>query len=219
MGLGDWFGSLRSPTPVYLDPTSPTEYLKLFYCFARKQAEPSNEGVYLAGSIKHAEQMVPVPASAHLEGDFVQAQYKVGSQTKFVFYQVGSGGYPTVDAAVTNPVEIVGKYFPYGYFRYDKVSERDDTSSASYKSNKKLVNKLGLDYDDLADQINENPDIKDVQQAILHFAIAPESDSEICNRYLFDYFEQLFYAQDVDLQQSQWGPDKPTGAKSPLDNC
>ena len=218
MGLGSWFGSLRPPTPVYLDPTSPVEYLKLFYCFKRLGPEASGSDVYLAGSVKHDEQIITMPAAAHLEGDFVQAQYKVGGQTKFVFYQVGSGGYPAVDAAVNQPIDIVGKYFPYGYFRYDKVSELDDTSSASYKGTKKLVNKLGLDYDDLAENINANPDIKDVQQAILHFAIPPESDSEVCNRYLFDYFEQLYYAQDVDLQHGLWGPDKPTGAQSPLDN-
>lgn len=218
MGLGSWFGSLRPPTPVYLDPDAPTEYLKLFYCFKRLVSEVSGGDIYPAGTIKHSEQIIPIPPNAHLEGDFVQAQYKVGAQTKFVFYQVGSGGYPAVDAAVNQPIDIIGKYFPYGYFRYDKISELDDTSSASYKSTKKLVNKLGIDYDDLAENINANPDIADVQQAILHFAITPENDNEACNRYLFDYFEQLYYAQDVDLQHGLWGPDKPTGVSSPLDN-
>jgi hypothetical protein len=73
------------------------------------------------------------------------------------------------------------------YFRFDKASI--PTSSAAYQTSKKMLKQLGMDYDLVADSINSNPNIADVEQAILTFAVPSVSNDQAECRYLFDYFD------------------------------
>ena len=72
----------------------------------------------------------------------------------------------------------------------------EDKQSASYQSCKKLAKYLNLDYDGIAEAIDENPDAKDVAQAMIMMGVVPDSDNESDIEYLYRYFELLYNTQD-----------------------
>jgi hypothetical protein len=94
--------------------------------------------------------------------------------------------------ALHNPLyEGNGSYFPFGYFRFNKVSGLADKNSNWYKHSKKMMAYVGLDYDMITKAIHENPDIADVEQAMLTLAVPAVTSNPIEQRYLFDYFDEL----------------------------
>ena len=135
--------------------------------------------------------------------DYFQAKYLVNGQAKYWIYQNDTGGYPALDAVfVDAPVEN-GNYFPFTYFRYNKQSTISDKTTQAYKTSKRLVKYLGIDYDLLADTIDENPDIADVEQAMMVFGVPAVSTNSIECRYLFDYFNAMHYAMEPTTSNSR----------------
>ena len=128
--------------------------------------------------------------------DYFHAKYEVDGQPKYWIYKNDSGTYPTLDAVFTDDPAVSGSYFPFAYFRYNKQSVIQDKTTDAYKTSKKMVEYVGMDYDLLAESIDENPDIGDVEQAMLVMAVPAVSTDEIECRYLFDYFDTLHYAMD-----------------------
>lgn len=126
--------------------------------------------------------------------DYFQARYRIGGQAKYWMYEAGAGTYPTLDEYFDDPVGASGLYFPIAYFRYNKVDQSIDTGAPAYLTSKKLVKYLGMDFDQLSAAINANPDIADVEQAMLMMAVPAVTTNELERRYLFDYFDGLFYA-------------------------
>lgn len=128
--------------------------------------------------------------------DYFHAKYVKGSQTKYWMYKYGTGTYPTLDAVFVGAPAVSGSYFPFAYFRYNKQSVISDKTTDAYKTSKKLVKYLGIDYDLVAESINDNPDIADVEQAMMIMAVPAVSTNPIECRYLFDYFDTLHYDMD-----------------------
>lgn len=123
--------------------------------------------------------------------DYFHVKYYVNNQPKYWIYQAKSGVYPLLDAVYTEKPFESGNYFPFAYFRYGKQSSTADTTTDEYKTTKKMLKYLGMDYEQLAQGINENPDIADVEQAMLVLAVPAVSTNAIENQYLFDYFNNL----------------------------
>jgi hypothetical protein len=98
-----------------------------------------------------------------------------------------------------------GSYFPFLGFRQDGVAEIADKTTASYQTSKRMAKYLGMDYDTVAEAIEENPDIDDVLQAMMVFAVPANTSDELERRYLFDYFESLFFERDTQWTQPR-GP-------------
>ena len=122
------------------------------------------------------------------EIEYFQTKYRVGDFTKYWIYRKGDGLHPALDSLFLDNVVVAGSYFPFTYFRFNK--QAPNTSSDSYRTSKKMLKILGIGYDTLIDEINSNPDIGDVEQAILMFAVPPVSTKPVENRYLFDYFNR-----------------------------
>jgi len=122
------------------------------------------------------------------EIEYFQTKYRVGDLTKYWIYRKGDGVYPALDNLFLENVAVAGSYFPFTYFRFNK--QAPSTSSDSYKTSKKMLKILGMDYDVLKNEINANPDIGDVEQAMMIFAVPPVSTKDVENRYLFDYFDR-----------------------------
>jgi hypothetical protein len=108
-------------------------------------------------------------------------------------YKVGTGTYPTLDGVFSANV-VNGKFFPFAYFRFGKQPTNTNKTAPSYLTSKKLVNYLGLDYDDVIDTIHENPDVKDVEQAMLIMAVPANTTNPVELMYLYDFFDTLYYA-------------------------
>lgn len=126
--------------------------------------------------------------------DYFHVMYEVDGVTKYWMYEAGIGTYPTLDAFLegVNP-EVHGKFFPFAYFRYNKQSTNQDTTTEAYKTTKKMVSYIGMEFDTVADAINSSPDIKDVEQAILFMAVPAVTTNEIESRYLYEFFDEMYY--------------------------
>ena len=125
--------------------------------------------------------------------DYFHAKYRVGSTTKYWTYQHGLGTYPTLDAIFAEAPVVSGSYFPFVYFRFDKTSVVA-AGGEPYEDSVKLLDKLGMDFDQIADGVNANPDIADVENAMMMFGVPPSSTDPLECRYLFEYFDQLYFA-------------------------
>jgi hypothetical protein len=128
--------------------------------------------------------------------DYFHAKYIVNGTTKYWIYKNDSGTYPTLDAVYTEGPAVSGSYFPFAYFRYNKQSVISNKNTDAYRTSKKLVKYLGIDYDIMAESIDENPDIADVEQAMLVMGVPAVSTDPIECRYLFDYFDTLHATMD-----------------------
>jgi hypothetical protein len=60
-----------------------------------------------------------------------------------------------------------------------------------------MVKYLGMDYDDIAENINSNPNIADVEQAMMIMAVPATTTNPIEMRYLFDFFNSVHGATTV----------------------
>jgi hypothetical protein len=123
--------------------------------------------------------------------DYFQVKYTAGGVTKYWMYQAGAGTYPTVDAAAFQPQETFNSFFPWTYFRFNKTQEAADAGNPGYVTAKKMLKMIGMDYDDVSGKINQNPDVTDVEQAMMVVAVPADSQDPLDIRYLFEFFDRL----------------------------
>jgi hypothetical protein len=178
------------PTPVQVDNEATSEFLRVEYIWESGSGE---------GGAEYTTESLEIPITGFDdEADYFHVKYEIGGVTKYWMYKDGLGTYPELDAVFDSPSEPNGTFFPFAYFRFNGVSELDDTSSESYKTNKKLVKYLGLDYDSVAENINENPDIDDVEQAMLMMAVPATTTDPLEQRYLWEFFNNVYLASSPD---------------------
>lgn len=196
-GLSGFLGSMVGHTPVTTDASAIDDYVLVQYAWEEMELVDEGDQRYDRKVVKFGEFKIPITdAIANSTEDFFHVKYSINGITKYWMYRLGAGTYPTLDKLTTEPPKVNGTFFPFAYFRYDKKSEIADTTTATYKTSKKLVKYLGMDYDAIAEAIDENPDIKDIQQAMLIMAVPANSKNPLERRYLFDFFDNLFYKQD-----------------------
>lgn len=181
--------------PVYSSPTATTDYVQANVCWQVSEMVDYAEGPRQELVMKYQDLVIGF-LDFDSTKDYFHVKYTVNGVTKYWIYQAGSGGYPILDNVYNIPAPIIGSYFPFVYFRYNKKSEIEDKTTQDYKSSKKLMKKLGMDYDQIAEAIDKNPDIKDVEQAMLMFAVPAHSAKPMDQRYLFDFFDAQFYASE-----------------------
>lgn len=185
-------GDLRAHTPIRLDPAAVDTYISVTYIWANP-ALPQDPSAVLTGTLNIS--MTGYDTSL----DYFQAKYKVGGVTKYWIYQDSTGTYPTLDGVFSTSPSTHGTFFPFTYFRYDRVSQNTDTTSAAYRTSKKMVSYLGMSYDTVSDAVNANPGIADVMQAMMIMAVPATTSNEIERRYLFSFFDNLYYSGDLKL--------------------
>lgn len=175
-------------SPVETSSIRPDEFLRVTYTWYLpvKDTDPNTWKNY-------AEFDIPVVGYPN-DAEYLHVKYKVGGVIKYWMYRIGSGIHPTLDALVDAAPEVNGTFFPFAYFRYNKKSEIEDKSTAAYKTSKKLVKYLGMDYDDIAAAIDENPDIANVEQAMLMMAVPVNTEDQQELWYLYEFFENMFFA-------------------------
>jgi hypothetical protein len=165
---------LTTASPMVASPTANTPYVKV-------------TAVYMVG-LNEVEQHFNLGMTEFDANDgFFQVKYRVGNQTKFWMYKHGAGTWSQLDNVYIESSAVSGSYFPMTYFRLNKAPLSQ--SSSAYTTSKKMLKKLGMDYDMMSDAINSNPNIGDVEQAILTFAVPSVSTDQTECRYLFDYFD------------------------------
>ena len=134
------------------------------------------------------------------DNTYFSVSYDVNGVRKWWMYEVGSGVYPELDNVDTSTPNVYGDFFPFGYFRYNYRNELDTQSADTLKYYRELFNTLGIDYDMVADAINDNPNIKDVIQAIFMMGVDVESTDSVDREYLFKYFDMLANTNDPEYK-------------------
>ena len=187
-------GKLRDQTPFEVDPSASSDYIKVKYAYG--------SGLHVT-----TEELKINLLSYSDEDEYYQVRYDFGSglsSTGFWFYKVGSGLHPDVDNIHKTDATDHGTYFPFAYVRLNKTAVA--TGTPEYKATKKMVKYLGITYADIIKQVNENPNVKDVEQAFIAMMVPAVTENQMEKRYLFDYFKELFYASQ------EITPDAPINA-------
>ena len=117
---------------------------------------------------------------------------------KYWTYEQGTGN-SEIDKIQFEPDNSVpsGSFFPFAYFRFDKTDPNGNKQTREYKDSKKLCKYLGMDYGSVVEAIHENPDIKDVEQAILMFVVPASSKDPKDLQYLYAFFDKLHKQSSV----------------------
>lgn len=169
-------------SPVYQSSTATELHLKVTYVW---EATPNN----------FSEDTFTISVADYDDSaDYFHAKYVVGGQAKYWIYKNKTVVYPSLDAVFVDGPAVSGEYFPFTYFRYDGQSLIADKTTDAYKTSKKMLKFIGMDYDLVASTIDDNPGIADVRQAMLVFGVPAVSTNQIECRYLFDYFNNLHYS-------------------------
>lgn len=189
-------GDLRAHTPVRLDPAAFDTHVSVTYMWADPDL-PEDPLAVLTGTLNIS--MTGYDTSL----DYFQVKYEVGGVTKYWIYRESAGIYSPLDSVFRTSPSTYGTFFPFTYFRYNEVSQNADTTSAAYRTSKKLVSYLGMSYDTIADAVNANPGIADVTQAMLIMAVPATSSNELEQRYLFSFFESLYYSNNLKFTSVQ----------------
>lgn len=109
----------------------------------------------------------------------------------FWHYEVGSGVYPTLDNVhyYTEPVP----YLPIIPLRHNKqnmvADSRKDTPL--YKSSRRCLQIMDMDFKKIGDEIHKNPNIGDVNSASLLFAVNPADDQQAVKQYMHEWIKHL----------------------------
>ena len=189
--LGIAVGQHGKATPFAVDPSAPGDYVKVTYCWEETIIKVV-EGVNVP--IKQTkEDSFSIPMTGYdFLADYHQARYVAANgKVDYWIYEAGTGQYPTIDAIFDTEYSGTGSFFPFAYLRYDKKSGVADENSAEYKSSVKLLKYLNMDFQSVAEAVNENPDIADVEQAMVMMAVPAVTSSPMEQRYLFDFFHSV----------------------------
>lgn len=187
---------LIAATPIQVDPMATEPYWKVRYAWEVLETTGAEGGVNRIV----VEEFKDYPITGVLDKDHFHVKYTVGGVTKYWMYQIGLGTYPTLDALFAVPPKVTGSFFPFVYFRYDKKSEIEDKNTEQYKTTKRLAKYFSVDFDDVSKSIDENPDIADVQQAMMVMALPANTENEVERRYLFTFFENWFYSKNAQFR-------------------
>ena len=142
------------------------------------------------------------------DGSYFHVKYKVDNKVYYWMYEQGIGTYPTLDNLFDNNAKL-GSFYPNIYLRYDKKPMNQDKASATYKTSTKMCKYLGLNYEQMIEMVHENPDIADVEQGFLTFAIPANTTDPVERKYLFAFFKEMFNTVgDIEPSaspQGRWG--------------
>lgn len=155
--------------------------------------------VYWIGTVKFSEMLYLSLAGFDYEGDYYQVQYRLATdlgRPRYFTYLNESGVLPEIDKIYKIHYDQLGSYFPWTYCRFAKQNLGAETqhNTPAYKNTVKQCNFLDLDYQELCNNVDSNPDIKDIEQAMLVFAVPALAESQSEKRYLFEYFSALYTA-------------------------
>lgn len=130
----------------------------------------------------------------------------VTDKIQYFIYQLGTGTYPALDALEAS-ASLASPYYPWVVMRDDgtDMTNAAHQSTDQYKTAKKLLNKAGMKMTELADAINSNESIGDIDFAFIHFGIALNTTIAESKEYLFQFWSYLMAHQKyTKLDWSNW---------------
>lgn len=183
--------ALKPPIVFELDEASTEDYLRVEYEWLVPTTKVV-EGVTVPDTTRMTGTFIMNLLGYAVEAEYHQTRFTLADGTVHYFiYKQDSGTYPSLDALYDPQYESNGSYMPFTYFRYEKVNGAANPTSEWCVQSRRMLKTINMDYEEVANSINENPDIADVEQAMMIFAVPANTENQIEMRYLFDYFKQL----------------------------
>lgn len=190
-------GTLVSEKPFVVDPSATEDYVRVYYVWEVEETVQV-EGVPIKRKVIKEESFDITTNKFKEDSEWYHVKYSINNSIGYWIYQAASGDYPALDTAYEKVNTGLGSYYPITYLRFDKKSMDEKKGTDEYKTSKKMLDYLNLDYPSLITSIHENPDIGDVEQAMVMLAVPAVTDNPKEQRYLFDYFNQLYLANALD---------------------
>lgn len=138
---------------------------------------------------------IPIPMYTITHHYVVKYYTTSASEEKFWVYDPTTNVHPTLKSSADALTNL--DMFPIIVLRNGTVNITSDKESDEYKHSKKLCNFLGIEIDSLVDTINESPDIGNVEDAFIHFAIDPKDTSETVSEALYSMFNYIGEYSDL----------------------
>ena len=122
----------------------------------------------------------------------VETSVEVHSHPKYFLYRLGSGTHPALDQDYRT-TDLTSPYYPAIPLRVDN---EDYTTKAKqhtqlYKTSEAFLKKVGIDLQDVADSINENEQIDEIDYAFIVFGVDLGTESWAGKEYLWRFFQYL----------------------------
>lgn len=111
----------------------------------------------------------------------------------FFLHMLGDEGHPEIDAIYDPEYPAAGSYMPWVYFRRGKtnMASSNRQGTAEYESTKEMLKLIDLDYEAVGAKIASNPDIGEVEDVILMWAVDLNSEDQDEMEYLVNYYKKL----------------------------
>lgn len=181
IGISAW-------TPYVVNAGATQDTVEVHYAW-KENVPTVIEGISLTQTQRKTGSLTLLLTGFDLNKEYHQAKYTTVSGTiGYWSYLPGTHAYPAVDNVFEHAYATGGTFFPFGYLRYNKATVTAASNPGEHASSKKLLNYLNMDFDAVSTTINANPDIKDVEQAILMMAVPANTTNPLEQRYLFDFF-------------------------------
>ncbi|HEY7823558.1 MAG TPA: hypothetical protein VIG24_12010 [Acidimicrobiia bacterium] len=177
----------------YTDTSGPTPVERLGFWLYRNGAHTYPDGTVSQWPYDAGDEATPVE-DWMLEEDLDPWPY--GDR-----YGISAGPYPEIDAIQAIPFDELGTYFPFVHFRRDKENMATALleGTPDYDTSTKLLEYFNMDYQTVTDAIHENPDIGDIEQAMMIMAVSAHDQNEVAMRYLYDHFNALWALGDTTI--------------------
>lgn len=135
-------------------------------------------------------------ASTDTTARYYHVGYTVDGVRKYFFYLSTD---PSYESLYITDTEKESQYFPVVPFIRDNVDlSAPNEGDPLFDTSKKLLNKIGIDFEKVGESIQESPDIDGVDHAYLVIVAPIQSESVPTQEYLFNYFFHLAQQQIYD---------------------
>ena len=131
--------------------------------------------------------------------------------TEYTWYtQVSLNLYPELNPENSDIQK--SPYFPVVPVRENNVTSTYTNKPELAKSNKHLLRRLGLNYDDIISGVDANPDIGQVDHAYIVIGLKLNSTEQAALNYLFEYFDYLENVSTItEAEDAAWTFDSNYG--------
>jgi len=117
-------------------------------------------------------------------------------------YDLSLGTYPDVTPKMSLITDL--DMLPAAILRREKISINEDKSSEEYRTGRLLLNRLGLNINDIIESIEENPDINDVDDIYINFSMSPDDNNPVLSKMMFLSFYEIIFVHGITSNTNQY---------------
>ena len=141
---------------------------------------------------------VDIPTGLYYGRDYCVARYYVldsggvpSATANWWYYDISSNMYPAL--VPENAIDMETDLLPIVPIRYYNQSMvRPEVQETDlYKTSKTLLDKIGVDIDELASTLEENPNIADIDHAYVMFGVDLQSNEIASIYYMVEFFDYI----------------------------